>query len=350
MTRQMTGCRITTGSRLHFGLWDVSAPFGGCGVMVDRPSTVVETRPAESFIVTGTKSPAQTRRVIDIVDRVVQRRNLDHRPPIHVHVEKVAPAHQGYGSGTQLNLAVAESILTAIMGDGTSASMHDIVSVADRGKRSAVGSHGYFQGGFIAESTDRDETGIGASSTTQATLKLNPVAMRCSMPTAWRVAICVPTARASTTEKDGDVAVAGELEQQQFDRLPPVTDSQRVALMEAFRGLTTSIERNDFDHFCDSLHRYNQSSGDLFAAAQGGPYNGPAATSLVHRLCASGYGGVGQTSWGPGIFVWFASEADAQQFKLNSEFGKQESETLTVTLARPMNAPRRIETTLRPGH
>ncbi|MEM9827042.1 MAG: hypothetical protein AAF958_10660, partial [Planctomycetota bacterium] len=38
---------IRTGARIHFGLVDVVAPFGGAGIMIDHPSTEIDLRPAD---------------------------------------------------------------------------------------------------------------------------------------------------------------------------------------------------------------------------------------------------------------------------------------------------------------
>ncbi|MEP3830402.1 MAG: beta-ribofuranosylaminobenzene 5'-phosphate synthase, partial [Rhodopirellula bahusiensis] len=73
------------------------------------------------------------------------------------------------------------------------------------------------------------------------------------------------------------------------------------------------VQRSDFNVFADALTRYNRSSGELFASVQGGPYNGEATADLIERMIASGHRGVGQSSWGPGVFTWFDSEQAARR-------------------------------------
>jgi predicted sugar kinase len=53
----------------------------------------------------------------------------------------------------------------------------------------------------------------------------------------------------------------------------------------------------------------------LFASVQGGSYNGLEVASTIATLQAMGVQGVGQSSWGPGVFAWFESQASLNQFQ-----------------------------------
>lgn len=331
----MKRVRITTGARLHFGLLDIASPFGGCGVMIDRPATVVEAHPSSEFAYSQVDSSVDHRdRAIAIAGRIAERikpgRSL---PPVHVEVQSLAPAHSGLGSGTQLSLAISEAILhayPAIPGDDSDLRLSSDVAEsdpavgqelnlgselngtpvlnrelwlrgADRGRRSAVGTHGYLSGGFIVEGLEADRSGVTP----------NPLDMRLEMPSQWRVAILFPKVPLSS-----DASVSGEQEQARFESLSPVAPDRRDHLAKLLTDtLVPAIKDGDFDSFCSAATRYNRLSGGLFADVQGGAYNGEATTRLIDQLLDAGFAGVGQSSWGPGVFVWHRDEESAKRFQ-----------------------------------
>ncbi|EMI43001.1 beta-ribofuranosylaminobenzene 5'-phosphate synthase family [Rhodopirellula sp. SWK7] len=349
----MKRVRITTGARLHFGLLDIASPFGGCGVMIDRPATVVEARPSFEFEYSQVDSSVDHRdRAIAIAERIAERiepgRSL---PPVHVEVQSLAPAHSGLGSGTQLSLAISEAILHAYpakRGDDSDLDLSSDVAEsgpavgqdlnqgaelnrelwlrgADRGRRSAVGTHGYLSGGFIVEGLDADRGGTTP----------NPLDMRLEMPSQWRVAILFPKVPLSS-----EVSVSGEQEQARFESLSPVPPDRRDHLAKLLTDtLVPAIKDGDFDGFCSAATRYNRLSGELFADVQGGAYNGEATTRLIDQLLDAGFDGVGQSSWGPGVFVWHRDEESAERFQRTWS-----SPQYHILVARPKDNGRCVKT------
>ena len=292
--------RITTGARLHFGLLDVSSPFGGCGVMIDQPETIVEAGPAEEFefIVASRALELHSRRVRAIASRLVDDGSL---PSVRVELVQAAPPHSGLGSGTQLSLAIAEAILHASMSGNEDVCVDRMRIAADRGKRSAVGTYGYFDGGFIVEGLSATDLG-----------EVNQVNYRVDLPAHWRVVVLLP--KPSSGSHGSVEPVSGSNEQAKFDQLRTSMD-QRQELSSILVGeMIPAIESSSFQYFTDAVACYNRASGMLFAPVQGGPYNGQETTRLIESLGASGYQGVGQSSWGPGVFVWFEDEESAEQF------------------------------------
>lgn len=283
--------RIETGSRLHLGLLDVSAPFGGLGVMVEDPKTIVELTRSDDFHVDRKIEP----RALPIARRISDFGGRAELPRVSIKVVGQAPCHCGFGSGTQLSLAISEGIAT-ISGDSID-SEPLAIGIADRGKRSAVGVHGYFHGGLIYEADE-------SARPSPDSISLNPIRRRMELPSAWRLLVLVP----------GDAAdkVFGHDERQQFAALKsdPASSNELRGLVES--EVLPAAEASDFQRFADAIGRYNWQSGMLFADVQGGPYNGAAVTRLIQSLREAGATGVGQSSWGPGVFVWCQSEAAAE--------------------------------------
>ncbi|WP_442507233.1 beta-ribofuranosylaminobenzene 5'-phosphate synthase [Novipirellula sp. SH528] len=304
---------VTTGSRLHFGLLDTAKPFGGVGVMIDDPITEVRARRADTFA--GPTIAAD--RVLGIAERYRQHFHLETLPNCQIEVVRRPSAHTGLGTGTQLAMAVAEAIsrlLNPSLSDETIA-----FRIADRGRRSAVGIHGYLRGGLIYEDSD-------------SASELNPIQQRLDVPKQWCVAILRPTQETST--------ISGDEELNQFAKLPATTPRQRAHFRDLItKRLLPAIENADFDAFSEAVHHYNRDSGLLFESVQNGPYNGPAVSSLVSFLRNSGIKGVGQSSWGPSVFAWFPTREQANEFVSN----EIDESKVHVLLTHAKNKPRQIE-------
>ncbi len=303
--------RITTGARLHFGLLDTVVPFGGVGLMVDVPQTEVIATPADRFEC----DPEVAQCALPIANRIAKYTDLEDLPRCRIRLERSAQPHCGLGSGTQLALAVAESICQSIaltVPPGVLATQ-----LAARGRRSAVGVHGYFGGGLICETADPAK-------------KLNRVQNRVSVSNEWRVGIFRPLSETRS--------VSGDHEQKRFSTLSAATSSQRESLADLASQMILAAKRCDFPNFASLVQQYNCQSGLLFEAAQGGPYNGDAVTELVKTLCDRGALGIGQSSWGPGVFSWFESEENAQSFSRSLP-----KEIDTIGIARPLNNGRQLE-------
>ncbi|TWU37045.1 beta-ribofuranosylaminobenzene 5'-phosphate synthase [Novipirellula artificiosorum] len=310
MTNQQV--RVITGARLHFGLLDTQPPYGGVGVMIDSPATEVVVRRSQRY----RPCAKETERIDAIVRRFAAFANLKGLPPCEMQVLQRPDPHTGRGSGTQLSMAVAEALclLFQVRCNREDLAFH----VAARGKRSAVGIHGYFAGGLIFEES-------------METADLNPIRERVSVPHAW----CVAMFRSRRTVP----TVSGDLEQNQFNQLPPATSELRDELRcLASEQLTTAIQREDFASFTDAVHRYNRASGMLFESVQNGPYNGPAVTRLVDSLIDRGAKGVGQSSWGPTVFAWFETRQEAEYFVRTRSNAEHEE----VQFAAPKNEPRTV--------
>ena len=173
--------------------------------------------------------------------------------------------------------------------------------IAGRGERSAVGIHGFFQGGLLFENSSDDSA--------ERTPSINPIASRYEVPTHWRVAIFRP--------RDWIATVSGDSEKEHFIRTESTCRSNSQSSLSrlvtiAELDLLPAVAAADFKAFADAVQRFNRESGLLFEDVQGGPYNGPIITSLVETLTSLGAVGIGQSSWGPSVFCWFESDESAR--------------------------------------
>ena len=283
--------QIQTACRLHFGLLDTVAPFGGVGVMVDEPRTEVLIQPHPMFCCDGPDAS----RLSEIARRIAQLAGRTELPSCKITVGSRPPAHYGLGSGTQLALAAAEALCRFCHIDVPTEQL--ACELAGRGKRSAVGIHGYFHGGLIYE----------AACESESLSSLNAVRNRVELPETWRAVVYRPRPSAEL--------VCGNVEQNQFATLPPADPHARRELVRiAEEQLIPSARAGQFDAFTDAVTQFNLASGKLFEPVQGSAYNGATVTSLVQSLMDHGAVGVGQSSWGPSVFAWFESEQDVERF------------------------------------
>lgn len=282
--------RVTTGSRLHFGLlrlppspdWvdDGTRYFGGAGLMVEQPHIVVTVGRSADWKASGPSA--------DRAQAVARRftNSIGAKEPFAISVECAPLEHVGLGVGTQLDLAVAAGICRAL---GRTTQILEIARELGRGRRSAVGVHGFLQGGFILDQGKRRPNEI-------ATVECIP------FPTDWRALILIPPA---SSEWHGD------REESAFAAI----GAQRNMRMESllFDAIVPAVTRGNFAAFAEALHEYNSAAGNFYFAAHGTRKHCGATTEQIEWLTRHGAKGAGQSSWGPTAYGFFDDADEAAE-------------------------------------
>jgi beta-RFAP synthase len=283
---------VTAPSRLHFGLWSLASAsgrqYGGVGAMIERPGLRLRMEPQKhDRIGIAAAGPLATR-----AEAFARRWAEFHGISViscHITIEAAPPEHVGLGTGTQLALAVAAG-LNAFFGLPSQTAPELALSVG-RGLRSAVGTYGFLYGGLIVEQGKLPAEPI------------SPLDCRIDLPAAWRFVLVRDPAASGLAGEDEVTAMAS------LPAVPPTVTDELIALVRD--QLVPAAATGDFPEFAASLYRYGNLSGQCFAARQGGPYNGPILTNLVQRIRSLGFQGVGQSSWGPTLYVAVPSVDDA---------------------------------------
>jgi len=296
----MSGVRVTTGSRLHFGLLSRGADgprrFGGAGLMLEQPSLRVTATPAARWSFEG---PLRERVAVVAAGFT----------PAHVVVEEAPPEHVGLGTGTQLALAVARAL------SGADVAVSELAQRVGRGLRSGLGVHGFAHGGFLVDGGKRDEDGVA------------PLIVRMDFPSAWRIVLARP---ASLVGRHGDE------ERRAFaDLAVRQTSSTDLLCRLVLLGMLPALAEADEAAFGDVLYEFNRRVGEAFAPVQGGPYAGAEVADLVEWFRQRGVRGVGQSSWGPTVF---AVLADAERAERLTEKLRADRVDVIVTTARNRGA------------
>jgi beta-RFAP synthase len=274
---------VSTGARLHFGLFAHGGvrrrQFGGIGVMVDQPGFVVSAGPApDDELHCGLWQG----RVEELLLRLrTSRPDGSTSWPMRLEIVRSPAPHMGLGSGTQLAMAVAK--ICSIMDCEIEAPAVELARRAARGLRSAVGIYGFQHGGLLVE---------GGKC---APDEISPLVARVDFPDEWRFVLARPR---------GTAGLSGTDESNGFARLGPMpqTLTNRLCGIALTEILPSAIER-DFAGASDAIGRFGRLVGEYFAPVQGGVFAHDQMRRLAERLSLRGIRGVGQTSWGPTLFI-----------------------------------------------
>ncbi|MGH9255339.1 MAG: beta-ribofuranosylaminobenzene 5'-phosphate synthase family protein [Vicinamibacterales bacterium] len=277
-TRDEEAVFVEASARLHFGVLDLRGArgrwFGGIGAATARPTLRVSAAPADTLVATG----EDAERAREFARLFLAHHHL--RAGAAVHVHHSLPPHVGLGSGTQLALAVARA-LAELYGLETDA--RSLARAVGRGKRSAIGTWTFDDGGLVVEGgrhPDRDECG--------------PLIARVPIPSTWWCVVAIP---------DGQPGISGAGEAEAFARLPvpEERDVERVAHI-VLMVLLPALADADLAGFGRALNELQEITGRWLAPVQGGTFASGASGDLVRRLREWGAAGVGQSSWGPAVY------------------------------------------------
>jgi beta-RFAP synthase len=162
----------------------------------------------------------------------------------------------------------------------------------ERGKRSAVGTYGFRDGGLIVDAGHVPGQSIGS------------VSQRMAIPADWRIVLVIPI---------GQQGLAGTTESDAFACLPPVPDAVTQHLWQIVeREMLPALARRDCVDFGEAVYRYGRLAGECFSAVQGGPFANREIAERIETIREWGIAGVGQSSWGPIVFAICSSQSDAE--------------------------------------
>lgn len=288
----MSTITVQTGARLHFGLLAVQAArgrnFGGVGLMVESPGCVlsVEASCGDECLA----EPEIAARLTAWRDEYRRRCPAEYRPPAcRIRLSQSIPSHAGLGSGTQTSLALATALARWVGEKNISAA--ELARRVGRGARSALGIHGFKRGGLLVEGGKRHPE------------EISPLVARLEFPSEWRVLLVMP---------NDCRGLSGDAERAAFTRLTPMSTSLtetlcRIVLME----LLPAIASADFASAAAALQEFGELNGSHFAPVQGGVFADPQMAELAKWLTDRSCVGVGQSSWGPTLWVLCRDEPEA---------------------------------------
>jgi len=306
--------------RLHLGFLDPSASlgrrFGSIGVVIEGFETEVELSAAVADRVTADtpEGDAQMDRASAYL-RTLRARSgrLD---TLHLRLRRVLPAHGGFGSGTQLALAIARAFTQWHRIDVNTPTLAHWLG---RGQRSGIGIHGFDLGGLLVD-------GGPAADGRPA-----PLLSRIALPQAWRIVVVQDDRERGLAGSDEKGALAV------LDAMPAAHAAEicHEVLMRVLPGAASS----EFDVFALGVSRVQQVLGEYFAPVQNGrAYTSAAVGRLMDWVGKSVHrAAIGQSSWGPTGFAIVESQAHAEALESAARAAGLVESGLVLRIVEPRN-------------
>jgi beta-RFAP synthase len=281
---------ISTPARLHFGIIDMRGDLGrihgSVGVSIEKPRLVIDIEESSKTEIIGARSS----RAHEIIETYMKTYDIQSGITLTIHED--IPEHSGFGSGTQLALAIGTGLRTIF---DLGLSIEDIAVKLERSRVSGIGTHGFIRGGFIVD---------GGHSTKNRD-SVPPVIYHQDFPEDWKFVICIPKI---------NKGFSGEQEQNAFKELEPppaetIASVSRIVLLQ----MIPAIIEKDIQLFGDAMTRLDTMFGDYWEEIQGGTYSHPRIEECVNYLLQNGAYGAGQSSWGPALYGLVDGEKQANK-------------------------------------
>jgi beta-RFAP synthase len=272
--------RITTPSRLHFGIFDVNGElgrlYGSIGLSMQWPNVIIEISKNNKLEVKGKNSE----RIEVTTKEFMKHHKID--SGVKINIIRTIPPHIGLGSGTQLKLAVATGLARLFKKD---ISTYELAKLTGRGVVSGIGISIFESGGFVID---------GGKSLEESNNNPPPIIFRSLFPKDWFFVIAVPTI---------ENKISGSIEDRSFRNLPKsssllVGKMCRIILIKMLPALV----EEDIQTFGSALTELQVLTGSSFSSVQGGIFADNRIKELVNFMVKEGALGSGQSSWGPSVY------------------------------------------------
>lgn len=302
-THPNTAVRVSAPARLHLGFLDLNGDtgrkFGSIGLAINSHHTIIKVQHAEKMNVTGDCANPQ---IIQQVEQLLAKfylafgNKITHsNRAVSLTIEQLIPEHVGFGSGTQLSLAVGTALCHLYH---INASTAEIAQQLGRGKRSGIGIATFEKGGFIVD---------GGNKPNQNTAP--PLLAHHHLPDEWQMVLVMDP------EHKG---IHGQQEKNAFNTLAkfPLLNSQAICHLCLMQLLPALVE-NDLDQFGHAITKIQRLIGDHFAPAQGGRYTSEKVAFLLEKALNLGHTGIAQSSWGPTGIIFVKDKMTATSLITN---------------------------------
>jgi beta-ribofuranosylaminobenzene 5'-phosphate synthase len=327
MANDLRIVHVCAPARLHLGFLDPDASlgraWGSLGLVIDGMDTELDLCAAAVDEVSAASAFAgeieRARQYLGTLRRITGR-----DAPLRLRLRLLPPGHAGFGSGTQLALAIGRAFASHHALD---VSTGEIARWLGRGRRSGVGIAGFEQGGLLVDG------GPGADGHPA------PLLARVALPEAWRVVLVLDPRRRG---------LAGEDERRALAALPKLAreaaaDLCHQVLMRVLPGAATA----DFASFAEGITHIQRRLGEHFAPVQQGrAFTSPAVGRLVEWIGAHRSAAIGQSSWGPTGFAIVPSQAEAEALLAEARNEGAIDAGLEVRIVRARDAGARVEEAL----
>ena len=275
---------IRAPSRLHISLIDMEGSLGrvdgSMGVALEEPCFEIGFEKAQGVL--GVEG--ETKRFVEGLCKKLGAKG------IRIDLKKMIPAHVGFGSKTQLSLAIASGICRTY---GIKRNIRELAGLVGRGGTSGIGVAAFEQGGFILDGGH--DAGKGFVPSRYSNAAPAPVLARYEFP--WRLVCAWPKGQGAH----------GGAEKSIFEKNCPILPKEvgevsRIVLMK----MLPSVVEQRIDKFGESLNLVQKTG---FKKIEVG-----LQTPQVRKLLAlmqKSSAGAGMSSFGPVCFSPCETESEA---------------------------------------
>ncbi len=265
---------------------DLGRIHGSIGVAIQEPRIVLKASHAPVLKVKGKRSE----RILEYANIILEYAGISKGVEFELITD--IPEHEGFGSGTQLALAVGSAISQLY---DLKLCVEDIALKLDRSKRSGIGTQVFKHGGFVVDGGHR----------TDKPNSIPPLVFHSDIPENWFFVIGVPEIKNP---------VSGEVEKRAFKMLEPpskdlIGEVARLVLIKMIPG----IIENDIRAFGEAMTEIDYKFGEYWLKVQGGRFSHPLIEAGVEFILKSGAYGAGQSSWGPAFYGLVDGEEEAKR-------------------------------------
>jgi len=306
---------VKTPSRLHFSMIDMRGDLGrihgSVGVAIDRPNVVLNAKTSADLKAQGPRA----KRVLAFAERIMKQLGAEGGAAFELVSD--IPQHSGFGSGTQLGLAVGAALSEL---HGLDLTPEETALILNRSMRSGIGTHAFKHGGFIVDGGHSTEKKNGVP----------PLIFRSDVPDDWLFVVGQPEITNNRS---------GETEADSFKKIKPpppvlVGEISRIVLLQ----MIPAILEEDIATFGDAMTKIDYKFGEFFEEVQGGKFSHPKIEAGIGFLTEAGALGVGQSSWGPAFYGLADGESKAEELRESLEAFLNEGEAKgNAFVARPSN-------------
>jgi len=294
---------ITTPSRLHFGLIDFNGNLGridgGSGVAISSPRNVLSIKSGRTFHVNGSDPTYIEKIARGICDKLGKP-----LPDVDITVEEEIPAHAGFGSKTQMSLALAYAICEEF--DLPYHGVEGLARLVGRGGTSGIGVRAFEKGGFVLDcghgfGEGREKKSCLPSSASKA--RPAPEVMRCNVPEDWRFILVTPL---------DDEGSHGQSEVDIFKTSFPIDEVEigrvcRVILMQMVPG----ILEKDIESFGSAINKIQEIGFKNIEVK----LKSPLVPNMLTIMNNAGSYGSGMSSFGPTVYGLTNSNKNAYKIR-----------------------------------
>ena len=267
------------GYRLNGGIgFSVSGP---CLYMSFSISTKTEMIDKRELALSKT----ELEKCVTIIENAKSECNMHYS--IKCELKGEAFSHRGLGCTTSISMACIEALFLL---NEKEYSRFDIAFYSKRGGTSGIGINSYFDGGYIFDLGIKNDNRHLSPSSINITNGIFPLVLRqCELPN-WKIGLCIPYYITSKTE----------IEEIDFFKNNCPIDKRYVEeiLYESVYGITSSIIEKDYNTFCRSINKIQQTQWKLLERN----VYGSELIDLEQNIRQLGADCVGMSSFGPLLY------------------------------------------------